>query len=381
MESAMNYKQWEKKADAIIELRKHMRYVGVFALDGDLIAHAGAPGVQQDVCVMMGEYGMEKTRVLSIQIRQLQAKAVVKHIKCRNVGVAKIDIAHLQFICFNQGAENLVGMSNFNVEANDRTIREMDDACFRLSSRHYTRSDSLEAHHLLNLAATLWKDVVIIGIGLPGTVSCLSVVKDMTKPDDQFSSDTDRKISRSMDEIRNMEKGKDMVTKLTDGIEKGTIQNDLYLEAKNDYQKGNGDETRFTDIHKGILGMEQKEATRSIFDSHSRDFINKRPENIRRTKSVDDVIDANEARATNDDIADDRVKSATIRSIEALRNIGPFTGSVTESEDGSSELLRTKSTDALIQKKKKKSETRSRSVGGADIGSKLNRRPSRATLV
>ena len=378
----MNYKQWEKKADAIIELRKHMRYVGVFALDGDLIAHAGAPGVQQDVCVAMGEYGMEKARVLSIQIRQLQAKAVAKHIKCRNVGVAKIDIAHLQFICFNQGAGNLVGMSNFNVEANDKTIREMDDACFRLSSHHYTRSDSFEAHHLLNLAATLWKDVVIIGIGLPGKVSCLSVVKDMTKSDDQFSSDTDREISRSMDEIRNMEKGKDMVTKLTDGMEKETIQNDLFSEAKDDDRKESGDKLKFTDTNNRNLGVEPKEVTRSIFDSHSRDFMfNKRPENIRRTKSVDDVIDANEASATNDYIADDRVKSATIRSIETLRNIGPFTGSVTESEDGSSELLRTKSTDALIQRKKKKPETRSRSVGGADIGTKLNRRPSRATLV
>ena len=377
----MNYKQWEKKADAIIELRKHMRYVGVFALDGDLIAHAGAPGVQQDVSVEMGEYGTETTRVLSIQIRQLQAKAVVKHIQCRNVGMAKIDIAHLQFICFNQGEGNLVGMSNFNVEATDKAIREMDDACFRLSSRHYTRSDSLEAHHLLNIAATLWKDVVIIGIGLPGKVSCLSVVKDMTKSDDQVNTDGDREISRSMDEIRNMEKGKDMVTKLTGGILIETSQNDLHSDAKKNAHKSRDCDTLFTDVNEETLDIKSKKCTSSIFDSNSRnDFlINKRPEDIRRTKSVDYFIDSTEISAMNDDIADDNLKSATIRSIEALRNIGPFTGSV--SEDGISELLRTKSTDALIQKKKKKSEARSKTVGGADIGSKLNRRPSRATLV
>lgn len=374
---------WERKADHVIKLRTHMRYIGVFALDGDLIAHAGAQGVQQEVCVAAGDFGMEKTRVLNFKIEQRQAKAVVNHMKDSSVGVAKINVAHLQFICFNiYGTGNMIGMSSFNVDSSEKTIRELDEACFRLSRRHYTRSDSFEGHHLLNIAATLWKDVVIIGIGIPGKASCLSAVQDLTKdiiPPIPIPTAGGEKI-RATDAIRSHDKGKENISKLhesrsindKDRLRKSNQQMATITGDKHNASSSNDDDL----FGKRITSIDVLKSEGNPYFSPER-----RQDNVRRTKSVDDVIDVSDADRTNDDLVDERVKSATIRSIEALRNIGPFTASTSDSGDSSMELLRSKSTEMLIQKKKRKQPSRSKSISSAETGSKLNRRPSRATMV
>ena len=376
----MKYKLWEKKSDYVIRIREYMRYIGVFALDGDLIAHSGAPGVQQIVSEGTGISGTETARVLNIKVEQRQAKAVVNHIKDPGVNVARINIANLHFLCFKHGTGNMVGMSNFNIENSEQAIREMDKAYFRISRRHFTRSDSLDSHHVLNIAATLWKDIVIIGIGLPSKSSCLSAVQELTKPDIPPTPKSTLDKTNTSDVSMNPILRKPGKSTLTDNMTGTVVKNNasvISLEkepmAGNVYNRRESDEkTRNGEtIQLQILETIEKQAE-----------VEKSQDNRRRTKSVDDIDDVKDY--PNYDIEDERIKSATIRSIEALRNIGPFTDtlSTSEGEGGSAELLRSKSTEMLIEKKKRKPQkSRPKSVSSADAGSKLNRRPSRATMV
>lgn len=378
----MDYKNWERKADSVIGRRNHMRYIGVFALDGDLIAHAGAPGVQQDVCAAAGPSGMEKARVLNFQIKQRQAKAIVNHMKSAGIISAKIDVANLDFLCIKHGTGNMIGMSCFNVDNSKETVEEIDKACFKLSRHHFTRSDSKSSKHLLNIAATLFKDVVIIGIGLPGEESCISAVQDLTKevippvPTADPRADkvkvTDKTRSRGKGkinmskELKSMEiNDKGRIIQPKQGQPNSTINKEIISSKNQDYPI---DETMTAVDMRKLEGKPIANPEKS-------------QEHIRRTKSVDD-IDAGITDRLTGDFGDERVKFATIRSIEALRNIGPFTESMIDSDDSSMETMRCKSTEMLIQtSKKNKPQSRSKSMGSADTGSRLNRRPSRATMV
>lgn len=378
----MDYKNWERKAENVISRRTHMRYIGVFALDGDLIAHAGAPGVQQDVCAAAGPFGMEKARVLNFQIKQRQAKAIVNHMKSTGIISAKIDVANLDFLCLRHGTGNMIGMSCFNVDNRKETVEEIDKACFKLSRHHFTRSDSKSSKHLLNIAATIFKDVVIIGIGIPGEESCLSAVQDLTKevipPIPTAGPGADK--AKVTDKTRGRVKGKDTTSKESKTIglnDKGRI-----IQTKQDQAQSTVNKENISSMNQDYLIDETMTAV-DMRKLEGNPYANpeKSQEHIRRTKSVDDIEMGITDRLT-DDFGGERVKFATVRSIEALRNIGPFTEIMIDSDDSSMETMRCKSTEMLIQKsKKKKAQSRSKSMGSADTGLRLNRRPSRATMV
>lgn len=362
----MNYKMWEKKADYIIKSNTYMRYIGVFALDGDLIAHAGAPAIQE----------VESARLLNFRIEQRQAKAVVNHMRDSRNSAAKINVAHLQFICFNHGTDNMIGMSNFNVDNSEKTIQELDKACFRVSHRHYTRSNSLQGHHLLSIAATLWKDVVIIGIGIPGEESCLSAVTNLTKDNIPPMPTAEGGRIKTRDKVRDNVMTKENTSNLS---KSRSIKDSEHILNHSEKLVAN---PAASFCNKGSQDERITNKIKLKQDSKQDDFPEKSQITFRRTKSVDDVIDISDADGMNEDVDNERAKSATIRSIEALRNIGPFTQSKTYSDDDSKEFFRTKSTEMLIQKKEKRTKTsRSKSMSSGESGSKLNRRPSRATLV
>ena len=370
----MNYKMWEMQADYVIRQREHMRYIGVFALDGDLIAHAGAPGVQQFVCAGTGASNTADTvRVLNIKIEQKQAKAVVTHMKNSNIGVARINIASLHFLCFRHGTGNMVGMSNFNIENSEKAIQEMDKAYFRISRRHFTRSDSLDSHHVVNIAATMWKDVVIIGIGLPGKSSCLSAVQELRIIDPP--PDVEKPLNNAMASIVKRT-DKHVITDKNIFPDDQKEQSLLHLDKEP--VAGNKSIWRESD-NKNWNYSETMPRMRTQENVEKDAWFERMQGNFRRTKSVDDAIEMHDD--IKHDFEEERVKSATIRSIEALRNIGPFTGSISVSESGSENMLRSKSTELLIEKKKRKPPKKSKSVSSVDAGSRLNRRPSRVTMV
>jgi hypothetical protein len=290
----------------------------------------------------------------AVEIQPSQVQAIVRHIRTPEYPLTQIKIANLRFVCLRNGSGCMTGMSNFNIDSTADSKYRIDKTVYNIIHKHYTSQDLLDGHHALNISAILKEEFIIIGMCKAGEEYSLkikaeeesslkilkAILEDPTNADDEISVNrASEKESRSTESTLFDEEEKSFNFSFSSSFENGNETSNLLVESE-------------VELRESALSPEERKKLRQK----------------RETSFCEDW------------------RKATIKSIDALKLIGPF-----KSDDEFTDnrpLIDNMESIGFDQDVKVSSESESDSDDmetehGSERkkGHRVIRRPSRATMV
>ena len=351
---------WKKATENMVQNNDDVIYIGVYSLDTlDQIASSGSD---------------------KINITKREMSAIVTHTRSSLNVVAAIKITGLNFACLSFGSVRMIGMSNFNVD--NESVEEVDKTLHDLANIRYTRQDSFEAQHMLNISAVLQEEVILVGLAVSSeTTSVLQVLQDTIshRKGETISKNEMKRINSKPSLVVKKTNKKSLVT-----LAKETSKPSFVMQEN--------------EARKSCLVIEEKEGNKISLVQHATEpkitsgntneevpasaFIWNIPSNENQGESLElkqqEVTEIQRRKSTKEEIErrKDSTKretefcedwrTATIRSIEALRNIGPFSEGSSYDDD---------------QRPLISSESVPHSKQSPDVSCNTPRRASRPTMV
>lgn len=311
-----------------------MAFVGIYSTDTyEALAVADRKNVKINPLMVESE---DQTRKLAVEITPSQVMAVVRHIRTADNPLTQINIANLPFVCLRNENGYMTGMSNFNMDIKRESVHEIDESLFTVLHKHYTSEEILEGLHALQISAILKEEFVIIGLCRAGTGSSLKILKKVfEEPENHDHS----KTSNMNENFSN----------------NNLSENDNSIKA----QLWNTEKIQFCfDTLQGqeadnSLNLDDVELRRPALSAEERKSIREK----RETSFCEDW------------------RTATVKSIEALRLIGPFRSEDDNPDRDDRPLIdNAEEIDSRSQNTESEEQSKSESVH-------IVRRPSRATMV
>ena len=358
------------KTKALMGLCPGLVYVGVYDTDtGQALAIADPENIQVDPYRDSNQW-----KKFSFEITPSEVNAIIKHIKCPFIPLAEINISDVNFMCLRSKMNYLTGKASFDImENNNETFWKVEEILFALTNRHYSKEQIASADELLLISAILKDEFVVVGLCKADTPS-LKVLKEIVEQSPDQPSPSSSRSSVNMRHPRLSANNPSY--KLAAGYDSdvsGACQDfDAVFDAKDDNDETGQIQNR-PSIRQRPLTSDGIFRFDEVFTSGGE--IERR--STKRTKEDRQRIQMNRQTEFSEDW-----RSATIRSIEALRNIGPFTQDVVTDDDKSPlmehQATRHENAEYNTEQVELQQTTESNRRQSAPVGA---RRSSRATMV
>lgn len=175
---------WQTITDTMVDYIDEMLLIGVYSVhtcDQIAFSFSVAPlrgfGDQCDVNDGSQSANAKDVKNLSVVIDSSHVNAIISLLRSRGTAYCRLNIALMNFLCMRGTDSCMTGMSNFNMEST--SLKTVDEVFFKLTHKHFTRSDSVEALHALQISAIVEGDLLLIGLCQTGEVSSLQVLKQL----------------------------------------------------------------------------------------------------------------------------------------------------------------------------------------------------------
>ncbi|KAH3725867.1 hypothetical protein DPMN_051720 [Dreissena polymorpha] len=361
------------KTSALMRLSSDLLFVGVYsAITFQPIALADRENVQ----IHLDNKGIDWKK-FRIVISSNQVRAIVAHIVSSSPALTRIDVEGLNFLCLRSKSNaSLTGTSNFNVDHHNRKcIQESYDHLDEGTDHNFSMEDVDKLTHPVQMSAVLKYDFVVIGL-CKATSSSLKLVQEIVEqpaddatlkvkeywPDASFTNIEGESLFLTLERVKHT----------TDSntawhisyAEKGHQHSGAHSRTEDEYETTPNHATSFKygndDV--GQCGFVKRRSTRRSFD------VRRQQQRNRETEFCEDW------------------HTSTIRSLEALKAIGPVANNA-PSENDKSPLIDNILTNMVAEvedfHKERSPISRSHSETGNRKRSrpKDTRRQSRATMV
>lgn len=337
------------RAFSFIGHSEDMVFVGIYSTDG---SEPLAVADREQVRVNPVQNSETWTKPMPVNVHPSQVQAIIRHIRTPDNVLCLINIADLHFVCLRNGTGSMTGMSNFNMDIKRDSVRSVNNTIYSIAKERYSSQDLLGGVHALQISAILREEFIIIGLSRASEESSLKILKDILNTSIQLKKDKSNVFEPTKMEQR----------MAGPEFSNGALNTPRCPQSAGDVESLNRDSEVFVFPNRNEQVNEENVQFRA---STKADKIRRRDQMKRETSYSEDW------------------RTATIRSIEALRMIGPFTDDDISDRDDRPLMSNIASIDSS-GRTEPKSTASSASSSNRDSGSKEiggARKLSRATMV
>lgn len=358
------------RASALIGLSPAMLFVGVYKTD----TNTAIALVDKDNVQINPDADECGPRTFDFNIEPHQVQAIVRHIKTRGHPFMRINIAGLYFGLLRNGNGCVTGVSNFNMDYGLQNTRANDQqTLLSISHKQFKSEELLEGVHALQLSAMLKDEIIVIGLCTSGSqCSSLKLIQEILEDCPEQPSENISIPAHGEKKIGFTTKSMSLRASLksfSSLSEHGAYRADTMLNSSQDSILSTGAMKGSVGTLLDSLDMEEEDI------SNQGEFCTVEFNVERRASAKTPEEKRREQMKRETEFCEDW-RTATMKSIEALRNIGTFPGDDHDDESPLIENIETTSDSRSVGYHSDNERSRRPSE------SKLQRkRPSRSTFV